>query len=77
MAPIKKDTATAIKNPVMFAFNDFLNKTLSPRVVASDRATFGPIKGAITIAPIITATLFLRIAVEATMDDKITKNIKN
>jgi len=54
---------------------DLLNKSLSPSVVENAHATFGPISGAITIAPIITATLSFRMPIEATKVDNTTRKI--
>ena len=59
--------------PTNIDFMDLQKRSLSPRVVENAQATFGPISGAITIAPIITATLSFKIPMEATRVDKTTR----
>ena len=61
--------ATAI--PVMFVTTARRNRAKSPNVVASDMATFGPNRGAMTIAPMMTATSSLSSPTAATTAERI------
>jgi len=54
----------AIKLPAILDLIEFFSRSRSPSVVARAKATFGPKRGAITIAPIITATLSFSIPID-------------
>lgn len=74
--PNRKDETRAARTPIVIVFMAFLDRLISPKVVAKERATFGPSTGAITIAPMIKTTLFRNIPTEATIEEKITSTIK-
>lgn len=57
--------------PVMMVLRAFLAIGKSPSAVAKDRETLGVSIGAITIAPIITATLLFRTPIAATIEERI------
>ena len=51
-------------------YNAFLPSSKSARVVARERATLGPSKGTITMAPMKTAGLFFKSPIAATMAER-------
>ena len=67
----------AIKLPAILDLIEFFSRSRSPSVVARAKATLGPKRGAITMAPIITATLSFSIPIDATIDETIIRNTKN
>jgi len=72
MYPRNVAIASAAKMPRRLAFIARLARSMSPMVVAKERATFGPRSGAMTMAPIMIATLPRRIPIAATTVDSIT-----
>src|SRR5690606_33488169 len=69
--PIIRDKKTAMEIPMTMVLSELLAIARSPRVVARERETFGVSMGAITMAPIITATLLLRTPIAATIEERI------
>lgn len=67
--PITAANERTVRIPVILAFRARLARSISPRVVARDNATFGPSRGAMTMAPIITGTLFCIMPMAATTED--------
>ncbi len=69
MSPRAKDIIMAMKIPNEMVFRALFASCRSPRAVAKDRETLGVSMGAITIAPIITATLLLITPIAATIEE--------
>ncbi len=75
--PTNMEKTRATDMPAMLDLIEFFRRSRSPSVLARASATLGPKRGAITMAPMITATLFFSIPIDATVEDTMTKNIKN
>ncbi len=63
--------------PVKRVLRALIASSLSARHVAKARATFGPRKGAMTMAPMITATLFCNKPMAATMVERQVRKTKH
>ena len=74
--PITTERDTASAMPTRRVFADSRINGISPKAVPSPNARFGPSSGAITIAPITTATLFSIRPMAATTVDSMTNTIK-
>ena len=72
--PAKNAMATANKIPTTRDFTASLTKSISPKAAPKLKAKLGPNKGAITIAPTTTVTLFSIRPIAATTVDNTTNN---
>ncbi|OPX65100.1 MAG: hypothetical protein A4E30_00402 [Methanomassiliicoccales archaeon PtaB.Bin215] len=69
--PITSERPRARSTPEARVTPDLFRSLLSPRVVARDIAMLGPSRGAMTMAPITTATLSLSRPMAATRTDRV------
>ena len=72
-APIKNDSPSARTIPTIEVLSDFHIRSVSPSAAARASAMLGPSRGAMTMAPMTTATLSFSNPMATTMVDSTTK----